>query len=375
MIKVGIRTHEVSQEMVDQAEKDLQESLKALEAGTDPNSVALKKAEPSIAVTPVTPPPPEPTTAKVEVQPTPEPEPAKKPDLQADDLATKIAAKDAEIAELQRKIREQGGQFGGTLEQLRQQLRQSNEQMQAAMAEIKALKDKAATPQTPEVPDDVDEELRATMSPEFVKRQKARQERDNARLQQLEQAANAAKAEAEEAKRFAFEERVARYNDTISSAVPNFTELNVQDSAFIQWAQQQVIEQVDGSRIGLMDRMQAAAQNLDPRPIIAAVKKFNESQQPDPNAKAAKDEAARKAGETQAQREADAKAHGAPSAAAAPQAKIASKEAEEARARRERIQAYEAKLKSKQGVTQKDLDQYSADTDAELQASLSARTA
>jgi hypothetical protein len=370
-MKIGIRTNEVSQDMVDQAEKELQESLKALEAGADAPAVTLEKAPPTIAVTTTPPPdvtPPAVDTAKPATEP--------KTDHPADDLATKLAAKDAEIAELQRKIREQGGQFGGTLDQLRQQLKQSNEQMQAAMVEIRALKDKAEKPVVQDEPfDGVDEELKATMSPEFVARQKDRQAKQNERLRQLEDAAKSAKAEAEDAKRIAYEERIVRYNDTINGAVPNFAELNVQGSGFVQWAQQQVIEQADGSQIGLLDRLNAAAQSLDPRPIIASVKKFNESQQADPNAKAARDEAARKANEGQAQREADAKAHGAPSAAAAPQSKTTSKEADEARTRRERIQAYEAKLKSKQGVTQKDLDQYAADQDAELQATLTARAA
>ncbi|MFH1603448.1 MAG: hypothetical protein ABIH03_06040 [Pseudomonadota bacterium] len=368
-MKTAIRREQFAQHMGD-VDKELEAAEKAAEAmvsGTPPKPEetpavpALKPASPAPKETP----PPEPTAPPAEPLPEPAKAEPKSEDKDAADLKAQLADRDAKLAALQAKLDKQSGEFGGTLEKLRNEIRDFGAQTARLQAErdqareaVKAAKEtKPATSPTRPV-QVVPKEVRE-MFPEFADVLDETMADLRSQIEEVRKAGGDAAGKAEAVQQRVIADAKARFDAALYGAVPDFDALNY-DPAFGA-----AVNEPDEFGRTMAATLNQAFANMDAGPIIKFVEKYR-----------AKAKGGQTDAEREAQRQAEAekaerlKREASPGAAASARAAPPPKAEEETKKRAQRIKEYEVLVSSGRHPGKEQAAQYSKDKDAQLSEDL-----
>lgn len=191
---------------------------------------AKAEAEPQrVPVASIVVPAPEPE-AKAEV-----PEPAAKVEAvpEVNTLTAQIAEKEARIAELTKRVRDEDGRRGGELTGLRQQIERLGDQLTDLMAENRELRQRTlAAPVAPPAPPEPDEF--ETQYPDLAQGVDRRMKPIQDATSRAEAAAKEAKSELQKLRDEQRNRDFAAYRSEIKKAVPNLDEIDT-DPKFNEW--------------------------------------------------------------------------------------------------------------------------------------------
>jgi hypothetical protein len=158
------------------------------------------------------------------------PAPAETPSVEIEALKSVMAEKDARIAELTKRIRDDDGKRGGELTVMRDQIAKLGDQLRDLMAENRELRHaKPAEPATPPEPD--------TLETEFPEVAKGVDRRTKPALDEARKASQDAKEAKEKLQRIEESQYQRDYGEFIGkvrTAVPKLDQYNA-DPDFIEW--------------------------------------------------------------------------------------------------------------------------------------------
>lgn len=158
------------------------------------------------------------------------PVPAETPSAEIEALKSVMAEKDARIAELTKRVRDDDGKRGGELTVMRDQIARLGDQLRDLMAENRELRHaQPAEPATPPEPD--------TLETEFPEVAKGVDKRTKPALDEARKAAQETKANREEIERLKQSQYQRDYGEFIGkvrTAVPQLDQYNA-DPDFIEW--------------------------------------------------------------------------------------------------------------------------------------------
>ena len=206
------------------------------------------------------------------VQPEQTPSPAANADVEA--LKTQLAESEARVADLTKRMRDEGGKRGGELNTLRGQVQELSDQVRTLVQENRALRTpKPSEPQPPAMPDSPDPLDK--YEPEVREGVDRRVKPVSEAAQKATDAASKAEKIAEEAKQEAFRLRQERMFDRIRAAVPNFTELYDKEE-FQAWCKQRHA----GTPYTRDEILDMCAKRCDADPVIEMCKSWEAEQKP-----------------------------------------------------------------------------------------------
>jgi hypothetical protein len=333
--------------------EELEAQLKEREA------VLLKKEgtePPTLAISPDA---PAPKTEEVQV---PDEKPVT-PDPQAnsaamDELKAKLAASESRQADLQARLDRQSGEFGGNLDKLRNQLKEISDAYASLKGQYDALL--AKPQQAPAAPAKVvSDDLRAAF-PEAADAIEQTIAALKAQVAEVAKVGEEGRSKADRAAQSAMQLAEARFSEKLYGAVPDFDALNLTP----EWKQYVMNTAKDGEV--LVNRLNSAW-GTDAGPIIDAVNAFKALTVKAPAADKVADKA-----KADADKAAKLKAESSPTQAAGANKTDSTPANDAIKARQERIASYKAKsARDFTSVTQKEMDQFKADSDEELKHKLS----
>lgn len=276
-----------------------------------------------------------------------------------DGLKAKLADSESRRADLQARLDRQSGEFGGNLDKMRNQLREVSDAYASLKSQYDVLLEKskqvAVTPEKV-----VSDDLRSAF-PEAADAIEKTISALKAQVAEVAKVGEEGRSQAKRAEQSAMQLAESRFSEKLYGSIPEFDSINVSP----EW--KAFVSKPDLYGRTLVESLNAAWGQLNADPIIVAVNEFKNSTTKTPAADAVAAKAKVESDKTD-----KLKAEAAPTQAAGAR-KVDSSPANDAiKARQERIASYKAKsARDFTSVTQKDMDQFKADSDEELKHKLS----
>lgn len=301
------------------------------------------------------------TAPVVESTPVPDDKPVTPDPLvvsELDGLKAKLAESESRRTDLQARLDRQSGEFGGNLDKMRNQLREVSDAYASLKSQYDVLLEKSK--QVPVTPSKVvSDDLRAAF-PEAADAIEQTIASLKAKVDEVAKIGEEGRNKAQRAEQSAQQLAESRFSEKLYGAIPEFDSLNLTP----EW--KEFVSKPDLYGRTLVESLNDAWGKLNADPIIVAVAEFKNSTSKTPKV----DEVAK--AKVESDKTDKLKAESAPTAAAGASKTGVNPENEASKARKDRIAAYKAKsAQDFSSITQKDMDQYKADSDAELKFKLS----
>jgi len=238
---------------------------KEAEQSQQPAPEPPKQEEP----TPEPPKEEEPKPDPAKEQPAPEETKVSSAELEA--LKTAIAEKEARIAELTKRVRDEDGRNGGKLAELQTSVTKLGDQLRQVMEENRELrKQKPAEPVTPPEPDTLETEY-----PEVAKGVDKRAKPAMDAAARAEQMAKEAKEETQKLIATQRERDYAAFLTSIRTAIPKMDDYN-SDPEFLAWCKSRSI----GTPYARQQVLDICSQTMNPTPVIELFQQWEKEKTP-----------------------------------------------------------------------------------------------